>query len=211
MAGLAHRSAECGIRSACEKYGAIQIVSNHSSKTPEEIVAEAPKDQALGWQLYVQTARMKSEDTLARIARLPNFRFIVLTLDAPVPGKREADERAHQVWEDSSGPLREETGGKGASSSKNADCASPKNSEEDSGTSIGLKLFSGTAANLTWEETLPWLIKHTNQPIVLKGIITCEFAPPNALLLCKSMHSDTLDSQGKMPIWPGGMQKCFRR
>lgn len=35
----------------------------------------------------------KTEATLTRIRRIPEIKFIVLTLDAPFPGKREADER----------------------------------------------------------------------------------------------------------------------
>ena len=65
--------------------------------TPEQIVADAKPSQAFGWQMYCQTDRKKSEDMLARINAIPNVKFVCLTLDAPVPGKREDDERSESV------------------------------------------------------------------------------------------------------------------
>lgn len=77
-----------GIAQACGKFGALQMISNNASMTPEQIVKDKP-DQHFAWQLYVQVDRKRSEGMLARINKLPNIKFIVLTLDAPVPGKRE--------------------------------------------------------------------------------------------------------------------------
>lgn len=37
-------------------------------------------------------------------------------------------------------------------------------------------MFAGTACDLTWTTTLPWLAKHTDLPIVLKGVQTHEDA-----------------------------------
>ncbi|KAG9994820.1 hypothetical protein KCU78_g18246, partial [Aureobasidium melanogenum] len=93
MARLGHPDGEHGIARACNKYGACQIISNNASQTPEQILEGAPADQVFGWQLYVQNDRKKSEDMLVRINALKQIKFIVLTLDAPVPGKREHDER----------------------------------------------------------------------------------------------------------------------
>ncbi|EGY22912.1 L-lactate ferricytochrome c oxidoreductase [Verticillium dahliae VdLs.17] len=44
------------------------------------------------------------------------------------------------------------------------------------GGGVGQQLFFGTAADLTWETTLPWLAAHTDLPIVLKGLQTHEDA-----------------------------------
>lgn len=41
---------------------------------------------------------------------------------------------------------------------------------------MGQQLFWGTAADLTWKTTLPWLAEHTDMPIVLKGVQTHEDA-----------------------------------
>lgn len=93
MARLAHPAGEEGIAQACGNFGALQIISNNASLTPEQIVKDKP-NQHFAWQLYVQVERKKSEDMLARINKLSNIKFIVLTLDAPVPGKREVCSKA---------------------------------------------------------------------------------------------------------------------
>lgn len=140
MARLAHPDGEHGIAQACAKYGAMQLISNDASMTPEQIVADAAPGQVFGWQLYVQTDRTKSEAMLARVAKLPAIKFICLTVDAPVGGKREHAERSRNY--------------------------------EISGSAI----FMGLALDLTWRTTLPWLVKHTKLPIVIKGIQTHEDA-----------------------------------
>ena len=97
QARLAHDSGEHGIAQACASYGACQIISNNASQTPEEICANAAPGQIFGWQIYIQMDRKKSEAMLQRINKIPSIKFIVLTLDAPVPGKRELDEREGKV------------------------------------------------------------------------------------------------------------------
>ncbi|KAF2221452.1 FMN-dependent dehydrogenase-domain-containing protein [Elsinoe ampelina] len=167
MARLGHPDGEHGIARACDTYGALQIISNNASQTPEQIVAGASPDQMFGWQLYVQTERKKSEDMLARIHKLPDVKFICLTLDAPVPGKREHDERSKNVGGNL--PVRAAVTDGAASSAK------PSTDATRSG-GVGKALFAGTAPDLTWKTTLPWLEKHTHLPIVLKGIQTHEDA-----------------------------------
>ncbi|KAJ5413497.1 hypothetical protein N7465_005802 [Penicillium sp. CMV-2018d] len=93
MARLGHPAGEKGIAKGCRSFGGLQIIANNSSLSPEEIVASAPSTQIFGWQLYVQLNRQLSESMLARVNRLDRIKFIVLTLDAPVSGKREDDER----------------------------------------------------------------------------------------------------------------------
>lgn len=161
MARLAHPSGEAGIAKACSRFGAMQIISNNASMTPEQIVAGAPVGQVFGWQLYAQINRKKSEDMLSRINKLSgSIKFVCLTLDVPVPGKREHDEKSNNIASDL-----------------------PVTSAVQSGSvtkpgagGIGAALFVGTSPNLTWKETLPWLSKHTSLPIVLKGIQTHEDA-----------------------------------
>ncbi|RYP76154.1 hypothetical protein DL771_001978 [Monosporascus sp. 5C6A] len=161
MARLAHPDGELGIARACGVHGAMQIISNNASMTPEQIVADAVPGQVFGWQLYVQNDRAKSEAMLRRInAMADRFKFVCLTLDAPVPGKRELDEK--QSFR---------------SAVKVA--AGVKSTDEPSrpgGGGVGQQLFFGTAADLTWKVTLPWLAKHTDLPIVLKGVQTHEDA-----------------------------------
>ncbi|KAJ6185144.1 hypothetical protein N7519_006445 [Penicillium mononematosum] len=93
MARLGHPAGEKGIAQGCSSFGGLQIIANNSSLSPEEIVANASPTQIFGWQLYVQLNRRLSESMLSRVNRLDGIKFIVLTLDAPVSGKREDDER----------------------------------------------------------------------------------------------------------------------
>ncbi|KAL2212441.1 FMN-dependent dehydrogenase [Sarocladium strictum] len=160
MARLAHPDGEHGIAQAAARFGGMQIISNNASMTPEQIVENAPEGQVFGWQLYVQNQPEKSISMLKRINAMPkHFKFICLTLDAPVPGKRELDEKSNF--------------GGGAT----VQAAKPGGEEKrPGGGGVGQQLFWGTAADLTWKTTLPWLAEHTDLPIVLKGIQTHEDA-----------------------------------
>lgn len=186
MARLGHPDGEAGIARACDKFGAMQTISNNASMTPEQIVADAAPGQMFGWQLYVQNDRAKSEAMLKRInAMSDRFKFICLTLDAPVPGKRELDEK--QAF-------------------KNAVTVASgvKTSDEPSrpgGGGVGQQLFFGTAADLTWKVTLPWLAQHTDLPIVLKGVQTHEdvflaakYAPQVKAVLLSNHGGRALDT-----------------
>lgn len=162
MARLAHPDGEAGIAKAAGYFGACQIVSNNASMTPEQIVQDATEGQVFGWQLYVQNDRAKSEAMLARIAKLKKwYKFIVLTLDAPVPGKREMDEKQGLEAE-------------GPPSESQVDYPAIGAADKKAG-GVGQALFAGTAADLTWQTTLPWLAQHApDMPIVLKGLQTHE-------------------------------------
>lgn len=167
MARLGNPAGEAGIAEACRSFGAMQLISNNASMTPEQVVQNAAPDQVFGWQLYVQIDRKKSEAMLARINKLKAIKFVVLTLDAPVAGKREDDERNSAV-----GASTEVTSGV-----KAADQAAAASSDVEKGTgAVGKQLFAGTDPTLTWKDTLPWLAKHTNLPIILKGLQTHEDA-----------------------------------
>ncbi|KAL7628599.1 hypothetical protein AAE478_000114 [Parahypoxylon ruwenzoriense] len=161
MARLGHPDGEAGIARACGRFNALQVISNNASMTPEQIVADAAPGQMFGWQLYVQNDRAKSEAMLARINKMSDkFKFICLTLDAPVPGKRELDEKQ-------------------SFRSAATVASGVKTSDEPArpgGGGVGQQLFFGTASDLTWETTLAWLARHTSLPIVLKGVQTHEDA-----------------------------------
>lgn len=171
MARLGHSDGEGGIAQACAKFGAMQLISNNASQTPEQIVADAAEGQVFGWQIYVQTDRKKSEDMLARINKLKAVKFICLTLDAPVPGKREHDERSKNVGSN----LAVRSSVQEGSASTTSPFPEGKGASDDSG-GVGKALFAGTAPDLTWSSTIPWLRKHTDLPIVLKGLQTHEDA-----------------------------------
>ncbi|KAJ6190424.1 hypothetical protein N7519_000445 [Penicillium mononematosum] len=92
MAKLAHPSGEMGIAAACSRLNALQIISKNASVSVADIVRAGP-NAVFAWQLYVLKDIKATERTLAQIKGIPQIKFIVLTLDAPFPGKREADER----------------------------------------------------------------------------------------------------------------------
>ncbi|KAJ6095653.1 hypothetical protein N7486_006399 [Penicillium sp. IBT 16267x] len=155
QARLGHPSGEAGIAEACRSFGALQIISNSASMTPEEIVANASPEQVFGWQLYIQEDRTKSERMIARVDKLAPIKFIVLTLDTPVMGKREDDQRGGNVIDE----ITEEG-------------IFPK----DSAQARDRKAFAGMDPTLTWTETLAWLAKRTSLPVILKGVQTHEDA-----------------------------------
>ena len=169
LARLGHGDGERGIARACARFGALQIISNAASQTPEQILDGAPEHQVFGWQLYVHPQRERSEEMLRRVNRLAGVKFICLTLDAPVPGKREDDERGKHVGAKISviealtslSPTSPDPQGKPATRAS---------------TAVAAPMFAGTAPDLTWTTTLPWLRKHTDLPIVLKGLQTHEDA-----------------------------------
>ncbi|KAL2002894.1 hypothetical protein VTN02DRAFT_5611 [Thermoascus thermophilus] len=170
MARLGHPAGEAGIAEACRSFGAMQLISNNASMSPEQIVKDAAPDQVFGWQLYVQIDRKKSEAMLARVNKLKAIKCIVLTLDAPVPGKREDDERSSNVSE--SQPVASTV----KAAERSADGTPDLGNLGSGGGGVGQQLFAGTDPSLTWNDTLNWLAKHTALPIVLKGLQTHEDA-----------------------------------
>jgi isopentenyl diphosphate isomerase/L-lactate dehydrogenase-like FMN-dependent dehydrogenase len=190
MARLAHPAGEHGIAQGISSFGAVQIVSNNASMTPEQIVEGSLPGQIFGWQIYVQNDRKRSEAALARINKMSDkYKFIVLTLDAPVPGKREDDERAAN------------DGTVAAAESIKTGVNTSGATDKPAGGGIGQAMFMGTATDLTWKTTLPWLAKHTKLPIVLKGIQTHEdaylaaqFAPQIKAVILSNHGGRALDT-----------------
>ncbi|KAJ5981301.1 hypothetical protein N7522_013722 [Penicillium canescens] len=166
MARLGHPAGEAGIAEACRSFGAMQIISNNASMSPEQIVANAAPDQVFGWQLYVQDDRSKSERMLARINKLSAIKFVALTLDSPVTGKREDDERSGNILN----TMVESSSTEAVYQVVDGNDSSPPTKPTEDQT------FTGLDPTLTWKETLSWLERHTALPVVLKGVQTHEDA-----------------------------------
>jgi L-lactate dehydrogenase (cytochrome) len=148
LAKLAHPEGEKAIARGCARAGIPYCVSTAASfRFPE--IAEAAPDAVLYFQLYVNQERHKSELLIAE-AEKAGARAIFLTIDAPFPGKREADER---VRADES--ITTANGGKATNDAK------------------GGGLARTTAAfidpSLNWSD-LKWIRSCTKLPLVLKGI-----------------------------------------
>lgn len=90
LATLAHPVGEAGISEACSDVRGLHIVSNNASLPLKDIISAAP-NTTFGWQLYVLKDADETERDLAALKENPQVKFITLTVDAPFPGKREAD------------------------------------------------------------------------------------------------------------------------
>lgn len=82
---------ECGVARACEKIQTLFCLSQHSTRSVEQVADASPK--ALKWyQCYLLKDRDLTRDLLLRAVRA-GYRAVVLTVDSPVFGHREADAR----------------------------------------------------------------------------------------------------------------------
>ncbi|KAI9867223.1 MAG: hypothetical protein M1813_009501 [Trichoglossum hirsutum] len=153
MANMIHPDGEKALARGTASQGIIQCVSNNASFPLADITTEAPKDYPFFFQLYVNKDRRKSEELLKTLTALSNVKAIFVTVDAPVAGKREADEKVK-----ADGSLMTPIGG---SKAKN----------DSKGGGLGRTMGQYIDSSLTWED-IPWLRSLTDLPIVLKGIQT---------------------------------------
>lgn len=163
MAKMVHPEGEKGIARGCKKIGIPQCISTNASFPIAEIFESVSGEGGYGkfegdgklpifFQLYVDKQREKSEKLLNEVERL-GVKAVFVTVDAPVPGKREADERV-KADESLSTPM---SGAKAKNDAK--------------GGALGRIMGSYIDASLSWDD-IPWLRKSTNLPIVLKGVQT---------------------------------------
>lgn len=114
---------------------------------------EEEKELPVFLQLYVDRTRANSEKLL-RTARALGINALFLTVDSPLPGKREADERV-QTYESITSAIS------GAASRNDA-----------KGAALGRVMGNYIDPRLSWSD-IPWLRKCLpDVPIVLKGIQT---------------------------------------
>ena len=151
MARMVHKDGERGLAKGCKEKGIVQCVSNNASFPVEEIVDAAPKHPFF-FQLYVNRDRTKSEALLKQVWEL-GIRTVFLTVDAPVSGKREADERVK------------------ADESLNTPMSSMKATNDKKGGGLGRIMGSYIDSTLNWED-LKWLRRIWKGKIVIKGVQT---------------------------------------
>lgn len=92
LATLAHPEGERGVAHACSSYKTLQIVSQNAARPLKDIVQAGP-DALFGWQLYIVKDLAETQQKLAQLKEVPQVKFMVLTVDAPFPGKREIEVR----------------------------------------------------------------------------------------------------------------------
>jgi isopentenyl diphosphate isomerase/L-lactate dehydrogenase-like FMN-dependent dehydrogenase len=135
---LAHPDAECAIARAAARAGTVMIASINSSRTMEEIAAAAGP---LWQQMYLTSDEGLDRETVSRVEAC-GARAIVLTVDRPVYGSREREQRAgFQV------PAHARGGNSGRHRNLTA------------------------RARASWA-ALDWLLETTRLPVAVKGILT---------------------------------------
>ena len=159
MARMIHPEGEKAIAHGCKNVGIAHCVSINASFPIQEIMEAMDQGDGKGgegmpffFQLYVDKQREKSEKLLKHVENL-GVKAIFVTVDAPVPGKREADERV-KADETASAPMSG---------------AKAKNDKKGGG--IGRIMGGYIDPSLSWDD-LPWLRRCTTLPIVLKGVQT---------------------------------------
>ncbi|EME38598.1 hypothetical protein DOTSEDRAFT_57637 [Dothistroma septosporum NZE10] len=151
MVKLIHPEGEKAISRGCTKEKIPQGISTNASFPVEEIVQSIPDgSHAFFFQLYVNKDRTKSESLLRHVRNL-GIDTILVTVDAPMPGKREADERV-KMDENLSTPM-----------------SGQKGSNDRRGGGIGRLMGGYIAPDFTWDE-FAWLRKHWDGNIVAKGV-----------------------------------------
>jgi 4-hydroxymandelate oxidase len=158
--GLAAPEGEPATARAVGASGTIMVVSTLATTSLEEVAAAAAGGP-LWFQLYVYKDRSVSE-SLVRRAEAAGYRALVLTVDTPLLGRREADERNGFGLPDH---LR----------MANFSGRSEARPTEPGVSALALHTLAEFDPSLTWE-ALDWMRSITRLPIVVKGILTQEDA-----------------------------------
>ncbi|GLJ10529.1 hypothetical protein SUGI_0129830 [Cryptomeria japonica] len=151
--GLANPEGELATTRAAAEANTIMIVSFSSSYNVEEIAATGDAVRFL--QVYIYKDRSISAGIIRRAERV-GYKAIVLTVDAPKLGRREADLRNELVT-----PVPGNLKGLISETEEDSTFASAATAALDS--------------SFTWKD-IKWLQSITNLPILLKGILTAEDA-----------------------------------
>lgn len=154
---LVHPDAEVGTAAGAGKAGALYVVGMFASRTFEDIAAAA------SGPLWLQLYWLRRRDVLASLldrAGAAGYAAVVLTVDAPVIGRRLRDLR-HGFAVDP------------AVTAANLDPALMASTHRRRPGESALATHAAEAFDptLTWTD-LAWLREHTTLPILLKGILT---------------------------------------
>ncbi|KAK9085961.1 hypothetical protein Sjap_026372 [Stephania japonica] len=154
---MAHPDGEIATARAASAAGAIMTLSSWSTSTIEEVASEGAGIRF--FQLSVYKDRNLVVQLIKR-AEKSGFKAIVLAVDAPRLGRREADIKNRFALPKSL-------------NFKNFEGLDIGKMAED--VSSGLELWACplVSMDLTWEE-VKWLQKITKLPILLKGVLTAE-------------------------------------
>ena len=159
FAKLAHPSGEAAIARAAGEAGVTVTLSTLATTSIEEVAAAA--SAPLWFQLYVFRDRAVTRSLVER-AEAAGYEALVLTVDAPVLGRRERDARNRFVLPD--GLFAE-------------NLVSEEQRSLPAGEGSGLEAFfnSQLDASLTWAD-VDWLRSITRLPVLVKGVLRADDA-----------------------------------
>ncbi len=151
---MAHPQGEIAVAKAVASKGLLMILSTMSNTTLEEV---AQTNDAPRWfQLYVYRDREVTRELVQR-AEAAGYEALVLTVDVPVLGKREAD-------------IRNQFHLPGHLVAANLVETMKALDETESESGLAAHVHALQDDNLTWDD-LAWLQSITALPIVVKGVL----------------------------------------
>ena len=155
LAKLSHPDGELAMARALAKKGTTIVACNNASYSYPEIVEAVPKDYPTFYQLYVNKDRPITEKLVKEVSKL-RPKAIIVTVDLPVVGKREADERVKIDAAYQAG--------------KNMQVQNISGETKDKkGAGLARATGSFIDSDLKWED-LMWLKSITDVPLFVKGI-----------------------------------------
>jgi len=155
FARLAHADGEVGIARAADAEQVTQVLSTLSTTSLEDVASAAPGGHRW-FQLYVFRDRGLTAD-LVRRAEAAGYDAIVMTVDAPLLGRRERDARNRFTLPE------------GLTA---ANLTGPLARIGSDGLDSGLFQFFQSVLDpgLTWDD-VEWLVSLTNLPVLVKGVV----------------------------------------
>ncbi|XP_056162829.1 peroxisomal (S)-2-hydroxyacid oxidase GLO4-like isoform X4 [Syzygium oleosum] len=153
---LAHPEGEVATARAAAECNVIMILSYMSMCTVEEVASSC--DAIRFFQIYVYKRRDITTQLVQRAER-SGYKAIVLTVDVPRLGRREADIKNKMV----------------APQLKNFEGLLSTQVVSDEGSNVQAFADSTLDASLTWKD-IGWLRSITKLPILIKGVLTHEDA-----------------------------------
>lgn len=157
---MACAEGECAAARAAGRAGTLMVMSTLSTTTIEEAAAAA--SGPLWFQLYVYKDRGATADLIRR-AEAAGCRALVLTVDAQVWGRREADVRNNFKLPD------------GLTVANLAEHAKQMFPAGMPGSGLAAYVAQMLDPSLSWKD-LAWLRGRTKLPILLKGIVRADDA-----------------------------------
>lgn len=152
MAKLGHPDGELNLTRGAGKANIIQGISANASVGLDEMLDARKDGQPVMYQLYVNKDRAASERILAKVQQR-GCSAVMLTVDAPVMGKRERDMRAKGDEVEMGGDHGDNVKGQGGG--------------------VAQAISGYIDPNLTWDD-VAWYRKKCKLPLYLKGIQTVE-------------------------------------